>query len=57
MGRKFLAIDTQPNYLDNSPLPPVGTSAIWKYKAVYILHDEEVGEYSDEVSITVTSPV
>jgi hypothetical protein len=56
-GYEFLAIDTQPNYLDNSPLPSVGTSAIWKYKAVYILHDEEVGEYSDEVSITVTSPV
>jgi hypothetical protein len=56
-GYEFLATDTQPDYLDKAPLPTAGTSAIWKYKAVYILQDEEVGEYSDEVSITVTSLV
>ena len=30
-----------------------GTSAVWKYKAIYSLHDEQFGQWSDVVSVTV----
>lgn len=54
-GYHFLATDTQPDYLDTYPLPPAGQSAIWKYKAIYINYDEEVGQMSDELLVTVSS--
>lgn len=50
---EFLAVDTQPNYLDTHPLPPLGQTAIWKYTAIYLLNDEETGQWSDVVSISV----
>ena len=50
-GFVFLTINTEPNTSDNQPLP--ATSAIWKYKAIYRLHDEQVGQWSDVLSITV----
>jgi len=52
-GFVFLAIDTVPDYLDTAPLPAPGQSAIWKYKAIYRLNDEQVGQWSDVVSIAV----
>ncbi len=54
-GYVFLAIDTQPDYTDSTPLPPAGTSAIWKYRAIYLLADEVVGQWSDEVKVTVAA--
>ncbi len=51
-GFGFLAIDTVPDYLDTAALPAAGASAVWKYKAIYRLGDEEVGQWSD-----VASPV
>lgn len=50
---EFLAIDTVPDYLDTHTLP-AGQSAVWKYKAIYRLNDENAGQWSDEVSITVS---
>ena len=50
----FLATDTQPDYLDNTPLPPFGQTVVWAYTMVYLLNDEEVGEWSDIVFVTVT---
>ena len=50
----FLAVDTVPDYLDTFALPAPGASALWKYQAIYILNDEEVGQWSDVVSIAVT---
>ncbi len=50
-GFIFLAIDTHPPYPDTAPLPAAG--AVWKYKAIYRLHDEQVGQWSDILSITV----
>jgi hypothetical protein len=35
-----LAINTEPNTPDNWLLPLAGTSARWRYKAIYLLHDE-----------------
>ena len=50
-GFVFLTINTEPNTSDNQHLPAI--SAIWKYKAIYRLHDEQVGQWSDVLSITV----
>jgi len=50
-GFVFLTINTEPNTNDNQALP--ATSAVWKYKAIYRLHDEQVGQWSDVLSITV----
>ena len=49
----FLAIDTVPDYLDTAPLPAPGASAVWKYKAIYRLSDEQVGQWSDVAAISV----
>lgn len=52
-GWQFLALDTVPDYLDTAPLPPAGQSAAWKYRAIYVLDDQPVGQWSDPVSIAV----
>jgi len=51
-GYKFLVIDTEPDYDDTAALPAAGVSALWKYKYVYRLHDEQVGQWL-ELSVTV----
>jgi len=56
-GFKFLAIDTIPNYLDKHTLPPQGQTVLWKYQAIYILDDEEVGEMSDVLEVSVKGRV
>lgn len=50
-GWTFLPMDTVPNYLDTAPIPP--TPAVWRYKAVYRLNDNAVGQWSDIATITV----
>ena len=52
-GYELLEVDTNPNYKDTFALE-TGTSAIWKYKAVYRKKDNRVGQWSDEVSFTAT---
>jgi len=52
-GFVFFAIKTTPNTVDNTPLPDKGTGVIWKYKAIYLLNDEQVGRWSDVMSIAV----
>ena len=49
----FLARDTEPDYLDTAALPAAGQSAVWRYKAIYILHDAPCGQWSDVVSVSV----
>lgn len=49
----FLTIDTVPDYLDTAALPAPGVSAAWKYKAIYRLNDEQVGQWSDVATIGV----
>lgn len=48
----FLARDTVAPYVDNRPLKEPGKPEIRRYKAVYVLGDEEIGLYSDEVVVT-----
>ena len=46
----LLAVDTEPNYLDTTP---VTEPAMWKYRAVYIIKDEPVWQWSDVAQIAV----
>jgi hypothetical protein len=49
--------DLRPPYVDRHPLPAVGTSAVWKYKLIYVYKDETIGSWSDEVAVTVVGEV
>ena len=53
----LLAFDTRPNYIDTFALPALGSSSIWKYRAIYRYRDAQVGQWSDEVSVTVAGGV
>lgn len=53
-GWVFLARDTASPYVDNRPLLAAGKPEIRKYKAVYVLGDDEVGQPSDEITATAT---
>lgn len=50
----FLAMDTRPDFLDKTPLPPMGQAQLWRYMARYFKNDEEIGDWSDLVQVTVT---
>jgi hypothetical protein len=47
----FLAFDGSPDYTDGSALPDASTT--WTYRAIYVIKDTEVGQFSDAVSINV----
>jgi len=46
-----LAIDTVPHYTDTQAITAPAT---WKYRAMYIIADEPVGQWSDVASIAVS---
>jgi hypothetical protein len=48
----FLALDTIAPYVDNRPLLVAGKPEQRRYKAIYVSHDDEVGQFSDEVVAT-----
>ncbi len=50
-GFGLLAYDTTPGYTDTQPFP--ATPAIWAYKAIYRVGDNQVGVWSLPVSVTV----
>jgi hypothetical protein len=54
-GNGFVTLDKDfhPDFIDNSPLPPQGQSAVWKYRAIYLNNDGKVGLWSDIVTVTV----
>lgn len=54
-GYVFLATDTEPDYLDTFAMP--AEAATWKYKAIYIINDEQVGLFSDEAEVEVQAAV
>lgn len=56
-GWQLLGFDPHPNYTDKSTLPPIGQSAIWHYKCIYRMDDDQVGQWSDTVTITVAGTV
>lgn len=53
-GFVLLDKDLHPNFVDHSPLPEAGSSAIWKYRAMYLYGGEPVGQWSDIVTVTVS---
>ena len=57
LGNGFVSFDKDfsPNYVDNSAMPATGESAVWRYRAAYLLNDELVGQWSDIVTISVTA--
>lgn len=53
-GWVFLDKDFNPNFVDKkSPLPASGQSTVWKYKAIYLYKGEQVGQWSQNISVTV----
>ncbi len=50
---ELLDISVSPDYTDMHQLPAAGQSAVWKYKAIYRLKNERVGQWSDEAAIVV----
>ena len=50
----FLARDTTSPYVDNRPLLVAGKPEVREYRAIYVLGDAEIGNFSDEIVITAT---
>ena len=50
-GYTLLAFDSTPNYLDTTPAP--ATPQKWTYKAIFRVGDQRIGQWSDEVSLTI----
>ena len=49
----LLTIQMSPGYQDNTPLPAPGTAALWKYRAIYRIRDEQVGHWSQVLEVGV----
>jgi hypothetical protein len=56
-GFSKLDRDMRPDYIDKSNLPAAGITAVWKYKMIYLLKDEVIGNWSDVVTVTVHGEV
>ncbi len=48
---KFLAHDTSLSYVDNRPLLVAGKPELREYKAVFVVGDVEVSQFSDEITV------
>ena len=53
----YLANDSNPNFRDNSEIPAGAEISEWKYKAIYRIRDEQVGQFSDVASAVVKKEV
>jgi len=49
----LLTIQHSTNFQDNTPLPNAGTAVLWKYRAIYRIHDLQVGHWSQILEIGV----
>ncbi|MBO9702441.1 MAG: hypothetical protein J7604_19680 [Sporocytophaga sp.] len=56
-GFIFLVNDYTPDYIDTNPIPDEKEMAIWAYKGIYRIKDEQVGEFSEIIKIAVTRQV
>lgn len=54
-GNGFVTFDksVRPNFEDPTELPRANQSAIWRYRAMYFHKNQNIGEWSNVVSITV----
>ena len=48
---KFFARDTSPTYVDNRPMLVPGKPELREYKAVFVVGDVEVSQFSDEITV------
>jgi hypothetical protein len=51
---KFLARDTVPPYVDNRPLLVAGKPELREYKAVFVVGDQEVSQFSNQITVNCT---
>jgi hypothetical protein len=51
---KFLARDTQPPYVDSTPLATPGTPEVREYRIRAVIDDQEIGDYSVTMQVTVS---
>lgn len=51
---EYLTNDSKPHYIDDYPMPPDAASVVYRYKGIYRIGDEQVGQFSDPITITVT---
>jgi hypothetical protein len=49
----LFTIDTTANHIDSTPLPPPGSVVLWKYRAIYRVRDERVGNWSPVLEVSV----
>ena len=57
-GWRLAGYDFRPDFDVKEALPAAGQSAVWKFKAIHVDDDlEEAGQWSDEISVTVTGAV
>ena len=52
-GWELLAMSNQARYTDYHELPAAGTTAVWKYRAIYLDHSQHFGQWSAVVLATV----
>jgi len=48
---KFLVRDTVPPYADNRPMLAPGKPELPEYKAVFVVADQEMSQFSDEITV------
>ncbi|HMQ70685.1 MAG TPA: hypothetical protein PKA90_16990 [Ignavibacteria bacterium] len=56
-GFVYLANDSSPDFVDKASLNGNEKTAAWVYKAIYRVKDEQVGLFSDDVSVTVKKEI
>lgn len=49
--------DIKSPWADKDDLPPAGQSAVWKYRIIYLINDEQVGAFSAPQIVTVGTDV
>lgn len=49
----YLANSTKPNFTDTAGVDADAKASEWKYKAIFRIKDEQVGQFSDVISTTV----
>jgi hypothetical protein len=48
---KLLSRDTHSPYMDNRPLLVAGKPELRQYKAIFIVDDQEVSQFSDDITV------
>ncbi len=49
----LLTIRMSSGYQDDTPLPAIGSASVWKYRAIYHIRDQRVGQWSQVLEISV----